>query len=50
MSDPAVNPKSLRFGLFELNLVARELRKSGVWIKLQDQPFQIWAMLLERPG
>jgi DNA-binding response OmpR family regulator len=50
MSDQAVNPKSLRFGLFELDLVARELRKSGVRIKLQDQPFQILAMLLERPG
>jgi Tol biopolymer transport system component/DNA-binding winged helix-turn-helix (wHTH) protein len=50
MSDPAANPKSLRFGLFELDLEARELRKSGLRIKLQDQPFQILAMLLERPG
>lgn len=50
MSDHAANPKPLRFGLFELDLVARELRKSGVRIKLQDQPFQILAMLLERPG
>jgi len=50
MSDPAANPKTLRFGLFELDLVARELRKSGVRIKLQDQPFQILAMLLERPS
>src|SRR5271165_7136264 len=49
MSDPAT-PKSLRFGLFELDLEARELRKSGLKIKLQDQPFQILAMLLERPG
>ncbi|HET7207938.1 MAG TPA: winged helix-turn-helix domain-containing protein [Terriglobales bacterium] len=50
MSDPVVNPKCLRFGLFELDLEARELRKSGLRIKLQDQPFQILAMLLERPG
>ena len=50
MSDPAANPKTLRFGLFELDLGLRELRKSGVRIKLQDQPFQILAMLLERPG
>jgi Tol biopolymer transport system component/DNA-binding winged helix-turn-helix (wHTH) protein len=50
MSGQAVNPKSLRFGLFELDLEARELRKSGLRIKLQDQPFQILAMLLERPG
>ena len=50
MSGPAVNPKSLQFGLFELDLETRELRKSGVRIKLQDQPFQILAMLLERSG
>ena len=50
MSDPAVNSKLLSFGLFELDLQARELRKSGVRIKLQEQPFQILAMLLERPG
>jgi Tol biopolymer transport system component/DNA-binding winged helix-turn-helix (wHTH) protein len=50
MSQPAANPTVLRFGLFELDLTARELRKAGVRIKLQDQPFQILAMLLERPG
>jgi Tol biopolymer transport system component/DNA-binding winged helix-turn-helix (wHTH) protein len=50
MSDPAANPKTLRFGLFELDIEARELRRSGVRIKLQDQPFQILAMFLERPG
>jgi Tol biopolymer transport system component/DNA-binding winged helix-turn-helix (wHTH) protein len=50
MSDPAANPKTLRFGLFELDIETRELRKSGMRIKLQDQPFQILAMLLERPG
>jgi Tol biopolymer transport system component/DNA-binding winged helix-turn-helix (wHTH) protein len=44
------NPKIVRFGLFELDLEARELRKSGVKIKLHEQPFQILAMLLERPG
>src|SRR5207248_10391566 len=40
----------IRFALFELDLQARELRKSGVRIKLQDQPFQILMALLERPG
>jgi Tol biopolymer transport system component/DNA-binding winged helix-turn-helix (wHTH) protein len=40
----------VQFGLFELDLDARELRKSGVRLKLQEQPFQILAMLLERPG
>jgi DNA-binding winged helix-turn-helix (wHTH) protein len=42
--------KLVRFGLFELDLRAGELRKNGVKIKLQEQPFQILAMLLEHPG
>jgi hypothetical protein len=40
----------LRFGFFEANLQAGELRKQGLKVRLQDQPFQILAMLLERPG
>jgi DNA-binding winged helix-turn-helix (wHTH) protein len=40
----------MRFGTFEVDLRAMELRKHGVKIKLQDQPFQILVMLLERPG
>jgi DNA-binding winged helix-turn-helix (wHTH) protein/Tol biopolymer transport system component len=39
-----------RFGAFEIDLQAGELRKSGLRVKLQDQPFQILALLLERPG
>lgn len=39
-----------RFGTFELDLRARELRKGGVRIRLQDQPFEILAVMLERPG
>src|ERR1700756_2413869 len=50
MAQSATNPRTVRFGIFELDLDARELRKSGVRIKLQEQPFQILAMLLERPG
>jgi Tol biopolymer transport system component/DNA-binding winged helix-turn-helix (wHTH) protein len=50
MAQSATNPRTVRFGIFELDLEARELRKSGVRIKLQEQPFQILAMLLERPG
>jgi Tol biopolymer transport system component/DNA-binding winged helix-turn-helix (wHTH) protein len=46
---PGTNPRIVRFGLFELDLDAGELRKSGLRIKLQEQPFQILAMLLERP-
>jgi Tol biopolymer transport system component/DNA-binding winged helix-turn-helix (wHTH) protein len=50
VAQPATNPRIIQFGLFELDLDARELRKSGVRIRLQEQPFQILAMLLERPG
>jgi len=40
----------LRFGPFEADVRAGELRKQGLKIKLQDQPFQILVLLLERPG
>src|SRR6266849_8489431 len=40
----------LRFGVYELNLAARELRKHGIRIKLRGQPFEILTLLLEKPG
>ena len=40
----------IRFGVFEVDLEARELRKRGIKIKLQDQPFQLLAVLLQRRG
>jgi TolB-like protein/DNA-binding winged helix-turn-helix (wHTH) protein/Flp pilus assembly protein TadD len=40
----------LRFGVFELDLRTGELRKHGLRVRLQEQPFQILAMLLEHPG
>src|ERR1700730_14763273 len=43
-------PRVIRFGIFEADLSAGELRKGGSRIRLQEQPFQILAMLLERPG
>src|SRR5690348_7992706 len=43
-------PRLIRFGIFEADLNAGELRKGGSRIRLQEQPFQILAMLLERPG
>ena len=46
----ASHTQPVRFGAYELDLRAGELRKQGVKIKLQDQPFQILSMLLERPG
>jgi tetratricopeptide (TPR) repeat protein len=43
-------PRALRFGVFELDPRAGELRKKGMKIRLQGQPVEILAMLLERPG
>ena len=42
--------RRIRFGTFEADLRSGELRKHGLRIKLQDQPFQLLALLLERPG
>src|SRR5688572_8304074 len=39
-----------RFGTFEVDVRARELRKGGIRIRLQDQPFEILMVMLERPG
>ena len=43
-------PEILRFGVFELNLPAHELRKYGVRIRLNGQPFDLLCMFLERRG
>src|ERR1039458_3474197 len=40
----------LRFGVFELDVRAGELRKHGIRIKLREQPVQVLVMLLEHPG
>jgi eukaryotic-like serine/threonine-protein kinase len=40
----------LRFGVFEVDLRAGELRKQGVRIKLQEQPLSVLKILLERSG
>jgi TolB-like protein/DNA-binding winged helix-turn-helix (wHTH) protein/Flp pilus assembly protein TadD len=40
----------LRFGVFEMDLRAGELRKHGLKIRLQEQPFQVLAMLVEHGG
>ena len=39
-----------RFGVFEVDLRAGELRRNGIKIKLQEQPFQVLAALLGQPG
>lgn len=50
MGTTPIQSKIVRFGLFEADLEQRELRKSGVRVKLHDQPFQILTLLIERPG
>ncbi|MFY9583637.1 MAG: tetratricopeptide repeat protein [Candidatus Acidiferrales bacterium] len=50
MRDLRANAARLRFGVFEVNLSAHELRKHGIRIKLRGQPFDLLAMLLEKPG
>jgi DNA-binding winged helix-turn-helix (wHTH) protein len=47
---PQRSSRVARFGLFELDLSAGELRRSGVKLRLQGQPFQVLAVLLERAG
>src|SRR5580658_10329384 len=42
--------RTVRFGIFEADLHAGEVRKSGGRVKLQDQPFKVLQLLLERPG
>jgi cholera toxin transcriptional activator len=39
-----------RFGVFELDLAAGELRKNGAKLRMQEQPYQVLALLLERAG
>jgi DNA-binding winged helix-turn-helix (wHTH) protein len=40
----------VRFGVFELDLQAGELRKSGVLLRLPPQPFKVLALLASRPA
>ncbi len=41
---------TLQFGEFQADLHARELRRKGIKVALQDQPFQVLTVLLEQPG
>ena len=50
MPAPASSTGRVQFGVFELDLRNAELRKSGVKVKLQDQPLKILQTLLENPG
>ena len=50
MTSGSTDGQRVRFGAFEADLQAGELRKSGIKIRLQDQPFRVLALLLERSG
>jgi len=49
--EPKVQPTlSVRFGLFDVDLVRGIVTRQGTRLKLQDQPFRILTILLQRPG
>ncbi|HEX5422791.1 MAG TPA: winged helix-turn-helix domain-containing protein [Candidatus Acidoferrales bacterium] len=50
MNESSPVRRMLRFGIYQCDLSTRELYKSGIKIKLADQPFRLLAVLLERPG
>src|SRR5467141_3760083 len=50
MAEATYSARLVRFGSFEVDLQSGELRKSGQKLKLSGQPFQVLAILLERPG
>jgi Tol biopolymer transport system component/DNA-binding winged helix-turn-helix (wHTH) protein len=47
---PSRNSQSLRFANFVVDLPARELHKNGTRVRLQEQPFQVLALLTQRAG
>jgi cholera toxin transcriptional activator len=49
MADPQP-ARRYRFGVFEVDAATGELRRQGIRVKLNAQPFQVLSMLLERPG
>ena len=50
MEAPASSSRRVRTGLFEIDLGSSEVHKSGRKVPLQEQPFRVLAILLERPG
>src|SRR5580692_10235327 len=48
--EPLRHPPIVRFGTYEVSLQSGELRKSGVKIRVQQQPMKLLEILLERPG
>lgn len=50
MESPTGATRIIRFGSFQADLITGELRRNGSRVRLQDQPFQILALLLEHAG
>jgi cholera toxin transcriptional activator len=50
MSATPTPERRAKFGLYEANFAAGELRKNGTKLKLQEQPFQVLALLINRAG
>src|SRR5271163_4013448 len=50
MQAPSPPTGIFQFGVFQLDLKARELHKAGIKVKLQEQPFRVLALLVERAG
>jgi Tol biopolymer transport system component/DNA-binding winged helix-turn-helix (wHTH) protein len=50
MATTSKTNRLVRFGVFEADLKVGELKKNGSRVRLQEQPFQILALLLEQPG
>lgn len=50
MAQPGPTPGTIRFGVYEVDLANAELRKHGLPIPIQQQPFQVLTALIERPG
>lgn len=50
MVPSGISPRIVRFGVFEVDLANAELRKAGLRLRVQEQPFQVLAALLEQPG
>ncbi len=50
MGSPQASPVLIRFGVFEADLRAGELRRDGVKVRIQEMPFRTLGLLLSRPG
>ena len=50
MPEASDSPQRLRFAVFEADLALGELTRLGRRVRLQEQPFRVLAMLLQKPG